>query len=388
MTSSFLTVHMRRTLLISGFLLGCLSGAGCSPGSGDPANPSATSSGGTAGSGTTGSGTTGSGTAGSGAGGAGTGGAGGASAMVDGGSGGDGASSPTTLEGACRAGVMTQCERRLACNGDQVAYGQCQQYAELCPAYYFSDGTTRTLESVQACIAQLRQLSCTDLALQILPACIAGGRRTAGQPCIYHSQCESVYCQGGISACGQCDQPVATGAACMESSGSACRETDFCKDGICVATASVAHGKMGDPCSPTPSTAIKGCEGDLVCDASGTCQPRPAMGQPCATDRFSTRLACAKGLVCTNSVCDSPGKCGSTICDADSYCKKDGTTETCAPRVGEGGRVHGRVGDLRSGPDLHRRPNGCRFHRRLMLTRRGIGQRLRRHPPVQGAIYL
>ena len=62
---------------------------------------------------------------------------------------------------------MTQCERRLACNGDQVAYGQCQQYAELCPAYYFSDGTTRTLESVQACIAQLRQLSCTDLALQM-----------------------------------------------------------------------------------------------------------------------------------------------------------------------------------------------------------------------------
>src|SRR5450432_480172 len=70
------------------------------------------------------------------------------------------ASSPATLEGTCRKAILAQCGRWRACGNTAAAYASCTAFADLCPDFYFSDGSTRTLEDNETCVTSLEQLPC------------------------------------------------------------------------------------------------------------------------------------------------------------------------------------------------------------------------------------
>jgi hypothetical protein len=245
---------------------------------------------------------------------------------------------PDTLESVCRAAITAQCQRHVEC-GNSVSL-LCFGYADLCPEYYFGPGSTRTLESVRACIPAIRQMSCSDLAVDALPGCLIGGERASGMGCAYGSQCASLTCESGTQQCGKCSSPGKVGDSCAIGW---CETGAFCNHRRnCEALTSIVHGTEGATCDESASPVL-GCGGDLICWAASGTTPRTCTrlvseGNACTG---LGGLPCAAGLVCVRNAdgggtCSSLTSCGAATCDANSYCKYNMTPATCAPRALEG----------------------------------------------------
>jgi hypothetical protein len=288
-------------------------------------------------------------------GGAGT--AGGASGMAgltgaagDGGSVGDGGiDAPLGVDGAidvaaatsptevCREAIAVQCQRLAECF-DIAAYG-CDESAILCPGYYFGPHSLRTVANVQACIASIRQMTCTDLQMGFASACLAGGTGEGGAPCSAASECASRYCSEIYPTCGTCGPPLELGATCGSVASGTCRSGTICHPAtrVCVPTPlAVTHARAGEACDLSGNPPV-GCEGALLClpampgATQGTCTSRAALpkaGEPCLDVSPAYSIKCASGLTCGLStadggrtlLCGDPAPCGTTSCPSGEYC--------------------------------------------------------------------
>jgi hypothetical protein len=263
-----------------------------------------------------------------GAGGTGTGAAGGSATSAR-----DGAVAMTPLD-VCRAAIMAQAQRRAVCTGTSV-----QNYIEVarsCPDYYFNADSNRTVANVAACLDTLAALTCTDIALYVFPACLAGGKGPEGAVCAYPSQCQSNDCPSGGTACSTCRAGIPLGGACTASS---CPNGSFCNlgTGLCTDAHTIVYAKQGQPCD-LRGTPVVGCEGDLQClgpssTYQGTCTAPAASGQPCN----GTNTHCAAGTTCSaaaGSICLAAGDCGAGLqCNAASYCSAGDGGLTCLQRA-------------------------------------------------------
>lgn len=257
-----------------------------------------------------------------------------------------------SAEQACFAVVNAQCDRRAFCSAPSSstpAPSGCGD-AYPCPSYYFAPGSRRTVENLEACLAVLKQVPCTDSVMGIIPGCLVGGDRQGGEPCAFGSQCASGSCSGGTSSCGSCAVALETGQACGGGQGF-CRAGSFCHRTmkVCMPVSAIVHAPEGSPCDLAANPMVS-CEGDLICNTgpssssyAGTCMRPPGDGQPCA-NVGDTRQMCTAGLTCgivTTSgnrvLTCGQAPCGSRQCPSGSYCYEDPNTPlNCRPYLTEG----------------------------------------------------
>jgi hypothetical protein len=200
---------------------------------------------------------------------------------------GDAAAPESDAATACEHYVQAFCTRELQCNIlNSASLSSCMQFAELCPDYLFSSGSTRTPLQAEGCAADVLAQSCDDLSLAANLACETPGARQVGQPCNYDSQCETLACSvGQPGGCGLCTAALGPTDDCVSAQGR-CPLDDVCDllgTRHCVAVALAAHGPgQGASCGPSNL-----CADPFVCyvagaDAqAGSCQPSPADGTPC-----------------------------------------------------------------------------------------------------------
>ena len=257
-----------------------------------------------------------------------------------------------TPTAACRASIEAQCRRQVACRGGTV--DACTETViNRCPDYYFNPRSLRTPAEIESCLAALGSMTCTDIAMSLVPPCLRSGTGAAGGACLYSTECE--FGCSGFSDCGTCysGNHAATGQAC--DSTHRCDPTDYCHtvSKTCIPKASVVHAAEGDPCDFTAQPPV-GCQGDLVCarttttGTAGVCRPFPQLDQPCASSGDTiggqSGLVCAAGLGCNTQtmtcrpVSPSTGGCGDGgACDDASFCRGAfGPNATCAPRASVG----------------------------------------------------
>jgi hypothetical protein len=261
------------------------------------------------------------------------------------------AAAAARAEQACRDAIIVQCLRLGFCRGYGATQESCEQYADRCPDYYFGPRTLRTVESIEACTAAIRQMTCTDIVMGLAAACLPGGTGEAGAPCSAASECASRYCSGTNPTCGTCAPPLDLGAPCGNVSEGACRSGTMCHPAkhVCVALPlAVTHARAGEPCALSGDPLI-GCEGDLVClvprggTTGGTCTALPAAGEPCLDSSAGPR--CAAGLECGLStadggrtlLCGAPPPCGTKTCAANEFCFESPTVSIrCLPSAAAG----------------------------------------------------
>ena len=294
----------------------------------------------------------------------------------------DGAVAMTPLD-VCRAAIMAQAQRRAVCTGNSV-----QRYldvANACPDYYFGADSNRTVAGVAACLSTLSALTCTDVALSLLPACLAGGQDPEGAICAYPSQCQSNFCLSDGTECSACRAAIPVGGTCT-SNLSGCEGGSFCNlgTGRCTDAKTIVYAKEGEPCD-LRGTPVVGCEGDLQClgpssTSQGTCTAPVAAGQSCN----GTNTHCAVNTTCSaaaGGICLAAGDCGAGLpCDANSYCRAGDGGLTCLPRATVGPAVR-RLGLGRPRP----LPGACSLFGRDMRDAkpiRSIGRYLRPEPPL------
>lgn len=251
----------------------------------------------------------------------GTGGSGGVSA-----SGGAGASAgtgtmPTTELEACIAYRTAMCERRLEC-GNMQAPEHCPTSSDLaeCPGSAFAPGSSRTVESLNACTEAWRSWPCEKILVNDYYLCEEQGTRQPGEACVYAIQCQSVACDGppptsGTSACKTCRRAWQPGDDCTTDDVGCAGYSSCMGDGQC--TSFFPSGPSDGTCLETRHCAID--EHCLVTSAgasSGACAQAPPVGQPCG-DTFS-----AEGTPCGGFQCH--------VCAEGAYC--DDTTVLCTTR--------------------------------------------------------
>jgi hypothetical protein len=247
----------------------------------------------------------------------------------------DAAVAMTPLQ-TCRAAITALAERRALCRGTAVQglIGA----ANACPDYYFNADSNRTVANVAACLGTLAALTCTDIALNLVPACLAGGNGSEGDPCAYGSQCQSNACKSSGTQCSTCQSETPLGGPCGAGS-SYCQGDSFCNfgTGLCTDAHTIVYAKQGEPCDLI-GTPVVGCEGDLQClgpssPYKGTCTAPPGSGQPCS----ASNGICAAGATCSVAagwICLAAGDCGAGLqCDANSYCRAGDGGLTCLPRA-------------------------------------------------------
>lgn len=260
-----------------------------------------------------------------------------------GGTGGGTSLDPTEV---CRAAIRAQAERMATCLG-QDTVDSYMRSAQACPEYVFNPASNRNLEDVANCLPALLARTCTDVAVAVIPACYANGKRDSGAGCAFSSQCKSGVCNGGGQSCGVChDGGEPAGSACQFwyecAVGLHCTDSGHCAD-----NGTPVYAAEGQPCD-LDATPIVGCVGDLYCQIvgtgrAGTCVAAPGAGEPCTANGMTNGLfaltICAAGTTCVQGACQPPGGCGSgPLCDASSYCESIGSGLVCAPRaaVGQG----------------------------------------------------
>lgn len=291
---------------------------------------------------------------GAGAGGVNAGGSSGSSGGVAGTGGGNAAGSaatdPKTKGEACVFYARHFCKQRAKCEGKTDA---CASVGASCPDLLFSEGSTRTIESVVACGRQWDVFPCAQMAAGQQPACVTPGTRQPGEACVFPTQCSTLSCSATGTSCGVCQVNAADGENCSSTrgcsgfrgcdrqtrhcaplTGLAAQVGEGCPTGDCVVGAycSATAGKL---CRPLPGLG-EACP-DTVCDpqkalycaTDNTCQALPGDGQPCATTS-------AQKVVCVpEAVCDGGDVRGQT-CVAVPVSKKG---DTCLPNTLCGGEL-------------------------------------------------
>jgi hypothetical protein len=315
--------------------------------------------------------------AGSGGSGAGSGGAGAGTGGTGADAGPAPASSMSTAE-ACITYERAVAMRKAECNQstpDPVGAG-----VYLCPDLLFSDGSTRTVAGLLACIGDWRAFPCDKIIAGYVPDCVTPGTRMVGQTCALSAQCESLYCIAlqGQNGCGVCAPTAAEGGACNTMMADYCKPGLSCTSGKCVAPdlsmvsvtppaprkqtgepckvfddcieADYCDGtpgmevctpfpKAGEPCTPAGSY----CAPDAFCEATtNKCMALPTAGQPCGLLRgdpyfCDPKLYCDKrgpGTASCVSLVDIGATCGAdgTACYPGSECKSG----TCKPIDSQG----------------------------------------------------
>jgi hypothetical protein len=237
-----------------------------------------------------------------------------------------------TEDAICRAVIKAQCEVKLRC-GVFSALELCTQVEDACPEFYFSPGSTRTVEGMASCLDELRDKSCDDERLGIVPACLTAGTLPDEAPCSFSSQCVSGICSSADDAsCRSCQPQRGPGEPC---SGLDCATGLFCDPSmqVCVAAVSAPPATEGEPCN-IAGAPIVGCQGALVCSPTATsmtpvCHVAPGEGEPCPEGE------CAQPLIChlpapNQPVCSTRDSCDPD-CPAGSTCVSQNDILTCVP---------------------------------------------------------
>jgi hypothetical protein len=219
----------------------------------------------------------------------------------------------------CRAVIEAQCEVKTRC-GVYSDVRLCARFVELCPEYYFSPGSTRTVENMSMCLDALRNKSCDEERVGIGPTCLTPGTLADDAPCTYASQCASGDCSMAEGAsCTTCRPRVGLGEPCAPFD---CAIGSFCDvtTDVCVPVLTGPAAAEGEPCNVT-STPFVGCQGVLGCGPTATsstpvCHVISGLGEPCPDALCTPPLLCVaetSGLVCdTRDPCDPDCPAGST----------------------------------------------------------------------------
>lgn len=293
---------------------------GCGSGGGSEGGLAGTSAGnaGTGSGGASAGGSGGSIASGGGAGAAGTGGAGGGPVATG------------SLRYACREYIRAACERREECTGQSLE--GCLTVMDRCPDYLFSEGSSRTRESVLACAEVYRTQPCEEVTANRPPACATAGTLAPGSTCLFNSQCAGEC--NGQGSCGQCVSRAPEDGACGLDTG--CQPWQYCDGSLCVDNGTTVEGDR------LPGAACTlGCITGYVCARSSaagesSCLPEPAAGQPCYYEAYDDGFG-------------GNGQCGRYFyCDASFTCQPlPGQGEPCAPDLG--GEPRCRAGACESG---------------------------------------
>ena len=272
------------------------------------------------------------------------------------GAGGAATSAPSTKLEACLNYVKEFCAFTYQCAGRSDP-SVCESTLDReCPDLFFSDGSTRTVAGLNACVATWKTLSCADYAQGVAPNCISPGTRAVGEACVFPSQCSGLACSAHMT-CGTCGVTAAPGGACDESTQ--CPGGQDCDAGLCVNGKDVSNrGMLGASCDPAhPCGADSDCSGGVctalpaagaACSPEGSCaqgvfcddqtqqcRVPPNAGQPCLT--YLGNMLCAEQAYCVNGNCvalPGPGQpcTPSGACAPDSWCQNPGTAPVCRAR--------------------------------------------------------
>jgi hypothetical protein len=305
----------------------------------------------------------------------------------DDGGGGGTDSGPPTEKSSCVTYITAFCEKSTSCN-PSIKKEACQQSAELCPEYFFSEGSTRTIASMLECAAEFAKISCTDWNAGLRPSCQTPGTLAAGSVCISPAQCASSNCDNLVigTRCGrcsalygadeectdtgtfgpkvcppnqQCDQTtkrcapivaptvLAAGAPCTSNSS-----TELCPTGTDCYTSSTDAGtgtcqappSPGNPCVHRPGITGVVCAPDGYCQldtaSSGTCIAKAKVDQPCGFNG-SYSIECETNLYCKNDTCAAFEALGAPCdrfdsCGPTNYCDRAAAMPTCKPPAANG----------------------------------------------------
>ena len=270
---------------------------------------------------------------------------------------------------ACIAYAIASCERRAECEG--TPKGRCIEASFDCPDVVLSSGSTRTPAVLKACADSYSTFSCDLLLAGKFPPCVSPGTKKVGEPCLYPSQCESLTCPNK-GACGVCSIPAALGedctapgstcvghtfcganGKCLSSTGNepgaTCGPNDLCRNGTCKDGLCVGYPGVGGSCEATNL-----CAEGAFCDASDTkCKLPAAAGQPCFEDADTGALPCAAGSAChiladeTLGTCDPPpaigqpcgvyhGRTNTEACGVGNRCNTSVLPAVCASKGAQG----------------------------------------------------
>jgi hypothetical protein len=248
-----------------------------------------------------GSGGGGGGDAGAGAGG----GTGGSSGL--GGSGGSDTTNVSRTD-ACLTYEVARRKRIDECSGlpvlSDAAYAR---QAPNCPDVYFSEGSTRTIDGLIACAEVFRTFDCGLLTMARVPDCVTDGTLSAGTPCVFGPQCDSLVCDGFNTECGTCVMRLGPGASCAVGTG-ICVQGYSCSDGTCKENLEVEP--MEPPIVPDPDGSVP---------TGGACvSTEECMGEDlCLGDGAGMQVCTAR--VALNGSCNGP----TLYCDESTYCSPD-----------------------------------------------------------------
>jgi hypothetical protein len=266
----------------------------------------------------------------------------------------DGGAAPIGPKEACVLSIEAYCARSAECGRPF----DCSGITALCPDYFFSEGSTYTLESLLACVAERRAQPCDELQLGISPRCATPGALEAGAPCRFTPQCASSDCStegGGCGVCGALRAPdsgcpvvgescglhaycpseergcvsdvppsKAIGAACV--AGDSCAWPASCQTtGADASTGSCIVNAEGGPCGVSAGGEGATCSFGLRCveqSSARTCRPAPEAGDFCGAAWCKKGFYCAGGTTCT-----ARGELGQA-CSFQALCKEG---LSCAP---------------------------------------------------------
>ena len=254
----------------------------------------------------------------------------------------DEASSPPTEKSSCEQYILAYCAKSNECEHTPAGRQDlCAQVAQLCPDYFFSPGSTRTIASMLECAQAWAKMSCDEFLSGAHPACQTGGTIEGGAPCIFSPQCESLVCVSDArGSCGRCATFYPPDAACSPVGNPVCPLGQTCNPDLsrCAPATTVHWGADGEPCQVDAGASR--CQPGLSCvlasfgAASGKCQLLPGPGAPCAPTAETntvlcdtTRAACSfTNAEMTAGTCRALGNLGDacdvqTPCGSNSYCK-------------------------------------------------------------------
>jgi hypothetical protein len=300
----------------------------------------------------------------------------------DGGGGAD--AGPPTEKSSCVTYIEAFCAKQEACSpSNRLAL--CKQTAELCPEYFFSEGSTRTIASMLACADEFAKMTCAEWNAGIRPSCQTPGTLPAGSSCISPAQCASANCDGLTlgTRCGTCSALYGADEECtntgtfgpkvcpqnqrcddvtkrcapivaptMLTPGATCTANstkELCPSGTDCYTTSPDAGTTtgtcqalptaGNACVHTPGSGGGFCVAEAYCSFAsgntGTCLVNAKVGETCGYDaQSSTEIRCEPALYCktdkcaayeaVDAPCTRPDACGKT-----AYCDVNASTPVC-----------------------------------------------------------
>jgi hypothetical protein len=218
---------------------------------------------------------------------------------------------------ACRAYIGAQCKKDIACTpGAAGAEDRCLAYLDLCPDFYFSPGSTRTIDGLFQCASEIEAMACDAYLGGERPAACGPGTRKPGEGCRFNSQCESQRCGTNLvtGTCGTCIAVAKTGDPC--GGEVQCDYNAYCdSSNRCVAFTSSGGLGVGAVCD----NQGRSCRAGLGCVApspgatEGTCAELPGPGASCKPSVGFAFPLCATGAFCKPAGDGGTGTCTAAL---------------------------------------------------------------------------